>query len=269
MNQLQIFNNPDFGQVRTIEKEGNILFAASDVAKALGYSNPRDAIAKHCKPSHVAICGVGVLTGEKADGTPAFQTVQMKFIDTGNVYRLIARSKLPEAVKFESWVFDDLIPNTLKNGGYLIIKKEDTPETLAERGQQVLQASVERLAMENEQLRIENKQKDELLEELTPKVEYFNKALDADTLYSATQLAKSLRMEAADLNRRLHKFGIQYRRCGTWFLYANYVHFGLAEVRPTYFTKANGKSSGRPTLMWTEEGRKFVFDLIRSGKLNN
>lgn len=269
MNQLQIFKNSDFGQIRTIEKEGNILFAASDVAKALGYSKARDAIVKHCKSSGATICGVGVLTGNKADGTPVFQTVQMKFINTGNVYRLIARSKLPEAVKFESWVFDDLIPNTLKNGGYLVIKKGDTPETLTERSQQVFQASVERLTKQLEKSEAENEQNKALLEEWTPKVEFFNKALDADTLYSATQLAKSLRMEAAELNRRLHKFGIQYRRCGTWFLYAKYVHFGLAEVRPTYFTKANGKPSGRPTLMWTEEGRKFVFDLIRLGKLDN
>lgn len=269
MNQLQIFNNPDFGQVRTIEKDGNILFAASDVAKALGYSNPRDAIIKHCKSPYVAICGVGVLTGKKTDGTPVFQTVQMKFIDTGSVYRLIARSKLPEAVKFESWIFDDLVPNTLKNGGYLVIKKGDTPETLTERGQQVLQASVERLTKQLERSEAENEQNKALLEEMTPKVEYFDEALDADTLYSATQLAKSLGMEAADLNRKLHKFGVQYKRCGTWLLYANYVHYDLAEVRPTEFTKANGKRSGRPMLMWTEKGRKFVFDLIRSGKLNN
>lgn len=65
MEQLQIFNNPDFGQVRTIEKDGNILFAASDVAKALGYSNPRDAIAKRCKSTGVAICDVGVITGSE------------------------------------------------------------------------------------------------------------------------------------------------------------------------------------------------------------
>ena len=181
MEQLQIFNNPDFGQVRTIEKDGNILFAASDVAKALGYSKARDAIVKHCKSTHATICGVGVLTGKKADGTPVFQTVQMKFIDTGNVYRLIARSKLPEAVKFESWVFDDLIHNTLKNGGYLVIKKGDTPETLAERGQQVLQASVERLTKQLEKSEAENEKNKALLEEMAPKVEYFNEAMDYGT----------------------------------------------------------------------------------------
>lgn len=269
MNQLQIYNNPDFGKVRTIEEEGIIWFAASDVAKALGYSNPRDAIARHCKSACVVFHDVGVITGKRADGTPAIQSKSMSFINAGNLYRLIAGSKLPDAVKFESWIFDDLVPNTLRNGGYLVIKKGDTPETLAERGQQVLQASVKRLTKQLEKSEAENEQNKALLEEWIPKVEFFNKALDADTLYSATQLAKSLRMEAAELNRRLHKFGIQYRRCGTWFLYANYVHFGLAEVRPTYFTKANGKSSGRPTLMWTEKGRKFVFDLIRLGKLDN
>lgn len=260
MNQLQIFKNSDFGQVRVVKKSNQLWFGASDIAKALGYSNPRDAIVKHCSLD-------GVATYDIIDSLGRAQ--KMKFITEGNICRLFANSKLPNAKKFESWIFDDLVPSTLRNEGYLVIKKGDTPETLAERGQQVLQASVERLTKQLEKSEAENEQNKALLEEWTPKVEFFNKALDADTLYSATQLAKSLRMEAAELNRRLHKFGIQYRRCGTWFLYANYVHFGLAEVRPTYFTKANGKSSGRPTLLWTEEGRKFVFDLIRLGKLDN
>lgn len=65
MEQLQIFNNPDFGQVRTIEKDGNILFAATDVARSLGYANPRDAVAKHCKSTGVAICDVGGTYREK------------------------------------------------------------------------------------------------------------------------------------------------------------------------------------------------------------
>lgn len=260
MEQLQIFNNPDFGQIRTIEKEGNILFAASDVAKALGYSNPRDAIAKRCKSTGVAICDVGVITGKRADGAPSIQTMSMKFINDGNLYRLIVSSKLPNAVKFESWIFDDLVPNTLKNGGYLVIKKGDTPETLVERGQQVLQVTVERLQGELAA-------KNALVAELTPKVQYFDEALDTDTLYSATQVAKSLGMECPTLNKKLHKLGIQYKRCGTWFLYAQYVPWGLAEVRPYRFKKANGKYSSRPMLMWTERGRKFIYNLIKEGKL--
>lgn len=267
MNQLQIFNNPDFGQVRTIEKDGNILFAASDVAKALGYSKARDAIVKHCKSPHATICGVGVLTGKKADGTPVFQTVQMKFIDTGNVYRLIARSKLPEAVKFESWVFDDLIPNTLKNGGYLIIKKEDTPETLAERGQQVLQASVERLTKQLEKSEAENEKNKALLEEMAPKVEYFNEAMDYGTTYSITKIAKGLGMGGRKLNKCLHQLGIQYRQGGTWLLYSKYENLGFTKLVPGQLENRNGDTYPIVNSRWTEKGRAFIHQLKREGKI--
>lgn len=267
MEQLQIFNNPDFGQVRTIEKDGNILFAATDVARSLGYANPRDAVAKHCKSTGVAICDVGVLTGKKADGTPVSQYVPMKFIDTGNVYRLIARSKLPEAVKFESWIFDDLVPNTLKNGGYLVIKKGDTPETLTERGQQVLQTSLEKLAIENEKLRIENTQKNELLAQLQPIVEYAHEALDYGTSYSTNQIAKGLGLNGRKLNKRLKALGIQYKQGNTWLLYAKYENCDFTKLVPVLIETRKGTTYSIVKNKWTEKGRAFIHQLNREGKI--
>lgn len=260
MEQLQIFNNPDFGQIRTMEINSKPYFVALDVTKALGYSKSRNAIKQHVDEMDALKQGV-------PDNQGFIQNTTV--INESGLYALIFASKLPTAKAFKRWVTNEVLPEIRKNGGYLVTKPDDTVETISERGQQVLQATVERLTKQLEKSEAENEQSKALLEEWALKVEYFNRALDADTLYSATQLAKSLRMEAAELNRRLHKFGIQYRRCGTWFLYANYVHYDLAEVRPKEFIKANGKRSGRPMLMWTEKGRNFVFDLIRSGKLNN
>lgn len=267
MNQLQIFKNSDFGKIRTIRREGDVWFSATDVARALGYANPHDAVIKRCNPVWLAICEVRVITGKRADGTSIIQPRSMKFINVGNIYRLIAGSKLPDAVKFESWIFDDLVPNTLKNGGYLIVKEGDTSETLAQRSRQVLQATIERQEKENKKLQEENEQKDILLAEMTPKVEYCDEALESEHLYSATIVAKSLKMEGAALNKKLHQLGIQYKRCGTWLLYAQYMPCGLAEIRPRFFNRANGKCSSRPMLLWTEKGRKFIYDLIKSGKL--
>lgn len=267
MEQLQIFNNPDFGNVRTIEKEGNILFAASDVARALGYSNPRDAILKHCKSNGVAICDVGVLTGKRTDGTPVLQYVPMKFINTGNVYRLIASSKLPNAVKFESWVFDDLVPNTLQNGGYLIVKKGDTQETLTERGKQVLQASFERMTLENERLRIENTQKKELLAQLEPIIEYAHEALDYGTSYSTNQIAKGLGLNGRKLNKRLKALGIQYKQGDTWLLYAKYENCNFTKLVPIQIKTREGKAYSIVRSKWTEKGRAFIHQLSREGKI--
>lgn len=123
MNKVSIFEHPEFGRIRTLEIDGKIWFCASDVAAALGYSNPRDAVVRHCKPMGVVVYD-----------TPTRSAVQkIKYISEGNVYRLIAGSKLPSAEKFESWIFDELVPETLKNGGYLLKKNGETDNELLAR----------------------------------------------------------------------------------------------------------------------------------------
>lgn len=114
MNELQIFNSDEFGEIRTIEIDGKPFFVGTDVTKALGYSNPRKAILDHCK---------GVV---KRD-TPTSSGIQsMSYINEGDLYRLIMKSKLPSAEKFESWVMDEVLPTIRKTGSY-------KPMTIAEQ----------------------------------------------------------------------------------------------------------------------------------------
>lgn len=122
-NQLQIFNNTEFGQVRTIVNGNKILFCASDIAKALGYARPADAITTHCK-------GVVILPTPSKGGVQ-----QTKFIPEGDIYRLIIKSKLPSAEKFESWVFDEVLPSIRKTGSYSL--KEVSKEELGIRRDEV------------------------------------------------------------------------------------------------------------------------------------
>ena len=106
MNELQIFGSGEFGEIRTIEIDGKPYFVGTDVAKALGYNNPRDAVSRHCK---------GVV---KRD-TPTSSGIQsMSYINEGDLYRLIMKSKLPSAEKFESWVMDEVLPTIRKTGSY-------------------------------------------------------------------------------------------------------------------------------------------------------
>ena len=114
--QLQVFNHEQFGDVRIIEEDGKVLFCGSDVAKALGYENPRDAIRRHSRC--VAKRDAWVQTGTKSDGTPAMRLNSTNFIAEGDVYRLITHSKLPAAERFEKWVFDEVLPTIRKTGGY-------------------------------------------------------------------------------------------------------------------------------------------------------
>ena len=111
-NNLQIFKNEQFGEIRTIEENGNVLFCGSDVAKALGYSNAPDALRRHCR----AIA--------KRDTPISGKMQAINFISEGDVYRLIAHSQLPSAEKFEKWVFEEVLPTIRKHGAYM------TPETI-------------------------------------------------------------------------------------------------------------------------------------------
>lgn len=125
MNELQIFNNEEFGEVRMIEIEGKPYFVATDVATALGYSNPRKAVLDHCK---------GVT---KRDTPTSSGVQQMSYINEGDLYRLIMKSKLPSAERFESWVMDEVLPSIRKTGSY------NKPMTTAEKIQLLAQGNEE------------------------------------------------------------------------------------------------------------------------------
>lgn len=107
MNELMVFDSPEFGQVRTIEENGKVLFCAKDVAVALGYKDPTNAIKQHCR---------GVVKRHLIDNLGRDQLTN--FIPEGDIYRLAARSDLPGADKFESWIFDEVLPSIRKTGGY-------------------------------------------------------------------------------------------------------------------------------------------------------
>ena len=118
MNELQIFNSPEFGDIRTVEIDGKPYFVANDVARALGYVETAKAIRTHCK-------GVSEMDIPSKGGIQC-----MKVIPEGDIYRLIVRSKLPSAEKFETWVFDEVIPSIRKNGGYIVGQETLSDEEL-------------------------------------------------------------------------------------------------------------------------------------------
>ncbi|MGU8438811.1 ORF6C domain-containing protein [Clostridium perfringens] len=113
MSNLMVFNNQDFGQVRTVNIEGKPYFVGKDIAEALGYKLPRKAISDHCK----GVLKQNILT----DGG----LQEMLIIPEGDIYRLIIKSKLPQAEKFESWVFDEVLPQIRKTGQYQVKPKSN------------------------------------------------------------------------------------------------------------------------------------------------
>lgn len=118
MNELKVFSNSEFGELGVMLIDGKEYFPAIQCAKILGYSNPRDAIIKHCKAEGV-VKRDGVSYTTNQHGVTTQQITEIKYISEGNLYRLIVSSKLPKAEKFERWVFDEVLPQIRHNGGYI------------------------------------------------------------------------------------------------------------------------------------------------------
>ena len=149
MNQMEIFKNPEFGSIRTFEQNGEVLFCGKDIAQALGYRRPADAIAAHCK-------GVCVLPTPSNGGIQ-----QMKFIPEGDVYRLIVHSKLPSAERFERWVFDEVLPSIRQHGAYLTREKlwevATSPEALLKLCTDLLAEREKNAALREDNARLQSK----------------------------------------------------------------------------------------------------------------
>ncbi len=199
MNELKIFQNPEFGTVRTIEIEGKIHFAGIDVAKALGYSIPSKAIQTHCR--NILKWKVGVKTGVKSDGTDSIQRMEMLFIPESDLYRLIMRSQLPNAEKFSDWVCEEVLPSIRQTGSYSIEKKPDSYmiENPAERARRWAEEYEEKRALEVK------------VTELEPKGQYFDSLVDSRLLTTFRDTAKELHIPPKQFTQWLVEKGYVYR----------------------------------------------------------
>lgn len=149
MNQMEIFKSKEFGSIRVIEENDKYLFCGSDVAKALGYARPNEAISKHCK-------------GTLKRRTPTAGGIQeMLFIPEGDVYRLIVHSKLPSAERFEKWVFEEVLPTIRKHGAYMTKEKlwevATSPEALMKLCSDLLEQRKENAVLREENAMLEGK----------------------------------------------------------------------------------------------------------------
>lgn len=152
MNQMEIFKNPEFGSVRVIDEDGKYLFCGMDVAAALGYSNPRDAIARHCR----CVVKRDVPHPQNPD-----RKISMTFIPEGDIYRLIVHSKLPSAERFERWVFDEVLPSIRQHGAYLTREKlwevATSPEALLKLCSDLLAEREKNAALREDNARLQGK----------------------------------------------------------------------------------------------------------------
>lgn len=238
MNELMVFNNAEFGQVRTMEINGEPWFVGKDVAAALGYERATKAISDRVDKEDIDEIPIQDSIG-RMQKTP--------IINESGVYALIFGSKLPNAKKFKHWVTSEVLPTIRKTGSYSITQtKTDSYmiENPAERARRWAEEYEERLALECK------------IAEQQPKVEYHDAVLNKSGLMTTTAIAKDLGFKSAkQLNDLLKRDRVIYKKSDTYYLYADYEYL-ITEGYCDYKSYKNENSS--LSLQWTEKGRKWI-----------
>lgn len=242
MNDMQVFSNPEFGEVRTIEENGAILFCGSDVAKALGYTNPSKAINDHCR---------GDLTKRYPIVDALGRTQGAIFIPESDLYRLVFSSKLPTAEKFTDWVTKEVLPSIRKTGGYALPK--DYP------------AALRALAdAEEQKLRLlaENQQQAQVIADFEPIRQYVDTILESKGTMATSQIAADYGLTAQKLNKILHDGGIQRNVNGQWLLYAKHMGRGYTKSKTIQIIRSDGRPDTIMQTQWTQKGRLMIHEIL-------
>lgn len=184
---MEKFQSEEFGTLRTMDEGGQTWFCGTDVAKALGYVKPNNAIQKHCRSCDTPKRGTIVdQLGREQEAV---------FITEGDVYRLITHSKLPSAERFESWVFDEVLPSIRQQGGYIAATEEDSDEMILARALQIANAKI---AERTKQLADTSRK----LAIAEPKAAFYDSVMDSDGLLSIRDSAKLMKSHAKGIGQK-------------------------------------------------------------------
>lgn len=239
MNEIKIFENQEFGKVRALEIDGKPYFAANDIANALGYKRTADAVTAHCKGS--------VKRRYLTDGGEQ----EVKFIPEGDVYRLIVRSKLPSAEKFEKWVFDEVLPSIRQTGGY---------QMTMPHGKELLA-----LAVLEAQKTIEAQNKD--IERMKPKEIFADAVATSSTAILIGELAKLLRQNGIDIGQNrlfdwMRKNGYLIRQKGSAYNTPTQrsADLGILTTKETVIVRSDGSTEVKKTVKVTGKGQQYFIN---------
>lgn len=257
MSNIKIFENEEFGKVRTVEEDDKVLFCASDVAKALGYAVPHKAVWDKCKD---------VL---KRNVPTSGGIQEMSFIPESDVYRLIFGSKLDSAERFQDWVFNEVLPTIRRTGGYVANDELFIETYLSETSESTKQmfrntlTAIRELNEKNKQLEQGIGIRDQQIAELKPKATYYDIVLQCDDLISISAIAKDYGKSARWMNKYLHDKKVQYRQGDIWLLYQKYAELGYTSTK-TFQYEDDGENHVKVHTYWTQKGRLFIYDLMKS-----
>lgn len=251
-NELEIFKNEEFGEIRTLLINDNPYFCANDVAKALGYAKPNNAILTHCRAT-------------LKRGIPISGKIQdVNFIPEGDIYRLIMKSKLPSAEKFESWVVEEVLPSIRKHGAYMtneVIERTLTdPDYLIQ-----LATALKNERKEKELEKQRRKQAEKTIEQQKPLVEFANQVSDTTDLIDMRTMAKLLKDNNINIGRnrlfeflRMKKILMKDNQP-----YQQYVDAGYFKVNEYTYTNSLGKTKTNRQTFITVKGQLYITKKVK------
>ena len=252
---ITLFKNQQFGEVRVAELNNEPVFCLADLCKIL------DLTPKGVKQR---------LSDEVISNYPIIDSLGRNqnalFVNEDGLYDVILDSRKPEAKQFRKWVTGEVLPAIRKSGGYMI-EKEESPEETMSRALLIAQDTMLRQKQRLDMLQAQNNLQSTQLQIVAPKVEYYDSVLQSSSVYVADQIAKELGMTAVSMNKKLCALGILMKRNSQWVLSAKHCNSGLTKTKTHQYTKTDGSVGTNCITVWTEKGRKFLFELKENGKI--
>ncbi|HDF0798572.1 TPA: phage antirepressor KilAC domain-containing protein [Staphylococcus aureus] len=245
MQALQTFENSQFGNLEILTIEGKQWFPAINVAETLGYTNPRKAIRDHAKERGVTIRSVIDSLGRNQN---------KKFIDEGNLYRLISRSKLPQAEQFEEWVFDEVLPAIRKHGIYAT---DNVIENTLNNPDYIITVLTEYKKEKEQNLLLQQE-----IGELKPKADYVDEILKSTGTLATTQIAADYGISAQKLNKLLHEARLQRKVNKQWVLYSEHMGKSYTDSDTITIVRSDGREDTVLQTRWTQKGRLKIHEIM-------
>ena len=251
MNGIQIFQNAEFGSVRTADINGVPYFVGKDVAEILGYSNTRKALLDHVDEE------------DKTDGVTIRDSIGREqapvLINESGLYSLILSSKMPNARRFKRWVTSEILPTIRKHGVYATDELIANPD-LAIAAFTALKEEREKNRLLEQTTAVQKQQ----IAEMKPKASYYDVVLNCKDLISTSTVAKDYGKSAIWMNRYLHEKGVQFKQGEIWLLYQKYAEKGYTNTTTHSYSANDGTIHTKPHTYWTQKGRLFVYELLKA-----
>ena len=259
MNNLQVFENPEFGKVRSVNVNGEPWLVGSDVATSLGYADAQKAIKNHVDEDDKLIRQISV----------SGQMRNVICINESGVYALVFSSKLPKAKEFKRWVTSEVLPSIRKHGAYMTEQTIEqiitSPDFLIKLATELKNEKEARQEAEAKNFKLEHEVVglNEKISELKPKADYVDRILKSTSLVTTTQIAKDYGMGAPTFNKKLKELKVQHNVGGQWVLTYKYQGKGYASSETVEVKKKDGSIKTVMHTKWTQKGRLFLHDFLK------